>query len=216
MSFETKFVAPAAVAARLVARLRHHVARDPEHGDDRVHSVYFEGPDDDAADEVANGDLHKTKIRVRWYASTGPAVAFAECKRKLGGQRGKLRVPIADIDPNRPLQHPSWREAAQVVRRQEGGIATADLTPALHLVYRRRRFVHRRTGLRLAVDDDIRIAAVHPRLAGSTPPLGRPADRLVFEVKGSSRRLPPELGWVHDLGLRRSAFSKYGLCRGIG
>lgn len=213
MSFESKFVAPASLAPRLVARLRHGLSRDPSHPDDRVHSIYFDLAGEPAAAEVQNGDLYKKKVRVRWYGSSGPEHAWLECKRKFGARRAKLRQPVAGLDPRWPLHHRGWSRVSSLLA--EAGEGPGHLEPTLHLAYRRRRFVHRPTGLRIAVDDDIRLLATHPRHGATSPRRNVPHDQLVLEVKGEQRELPAQLAFVHGLGLRRGAFSKYGICRGV-
>ena len=214
MSFETKFVAPAWVAPRLVTRLRQVLAADPRHPTDRVHSVYFDSPGERATDEVRNGDLYKAKLRVRWYGSSGPGAAWLERKRKLGGRRTKLRRPAPELDATLPLHHPGWLRAPHLLQ-EPAERSIEHLEPVLHLAYRRERFVDRASGARIAVDDDIRLLAVHPRIAHTTPPRNCPHDELVLELKGDTRQLPRGLGFLKDLGLRRRAFSKYGICRGV-
>ena len=214
MSFESKFVAPASLAPRLVARLRHTLALDPSHSDDRVHSIYFDSGEEPAAAEVRNGDFYKAKVRVRWYGSSGPTRSWLECKRKIGARRAKLRRPARGIDPSWPLQHRGWRRVPEMLREAGEFADVGHVAPTLHLAYRRRRFVHRATGLRIAVDDNIRLLRVHPRHRDTTPPSSLPHGELVLEVKGDTRTLPRELAFLSDLGLRKSAFSKYGVCRG--
>ena len=67
------------------------------------------------------------------------------------------------------------------------------------------------TGLRLALDTDIRFLRMHPRLAHAAAITRQAADRIVFEAKGSQRELPPTLRFITALGARRQSFSKYGL-----
>jgi len=215
MSFESKFVGPASLAPLLVARLGNTLAADPHHGRDRVHSVYFDTREEPAAEEVRNGDHYKTKVRLRWYASSGAARAWVECKRKFGARRSKMRHPATGLDPAWPLQHRGWRRVAELLKEAGEVSGFGHIEPTLHLAYRRRRFVHRSSGLRVAVDDDIRLLASHPRLGASAPPRNVAHRELVLEIKGDQRDLPAPLAFIRDLGLRRGAFSKYGICRGV-
>lgn len=215
MSFESKFVAPASVAPRLVARLTQALSVDPSFPDDRVHSVYFDTWDERAVAEVRNGDYYKTKLRVRWYASSGPSRAWLERKRKLGGRRAKSRTLLAGFDPTLPLHSAAWRRAWDAWSQESDAPLPQRMEPTLHLAYRRRRFVHRPSGTRVAVDDDIRLVGVHPRLSAATPPRDVPHREMVLEVKGDARALPAPLCFVRQLGLRRRSFSKYGVCRGV-
>ncbi len=214
MSFESKFVAPVHVGPRLAVRLGQVLARDPAHPLDRVHSVYFDSWDGRAAAEVRDGDFYKTKLRVRWYASSGAGRAWLERKQKIGARRVKSRRPLDGFDPRAPLGDPRWRRLAAQLAAGDAGSFIGVVEPVLHLAYRRRRFVHRPSGLRVALDDDIRLLGVHPRIAAAAPLRDVALRELVLEVKGDSRELPRELAFVRDLGLRRRAFSKYGACRG--
>ncbi len=209
MSFESKYVGPATLAPLLAARLRNSLAADPHHGRDRVHSVYFDTPDRRALQEVESGDRDKVKVRIRWYESTGPEAAWLECKRKHGARRSKVRVPVDDVDPDLPLHHPRWQQLLARLTAHDP-TPTATLSPCLHLAYRRRRYVHRPSGLRVALDDDLRLHAAHHRFARTSPPRSAPHENLVLELKGDSRQLPQALGFVRELGLRRRAFSKFG------
>lgn len=213
MSFERKYIAPGSVAPRVAARLAHCLPADPEFPLDEVHSVYFDSPEQTALDEVANGDFHKTKVRVRWYGSTGPAAAYVECKRKLGARRSKQRVPVQGVDPRLPLHHPGWSRAVEPLRSVDFDLPRGQLEPTLHLRYRRRRFVEPESGVRVAVDDRIQTVSAHPRWITAVSPAGHAIPWTVVECKGNERTLPEKLTWLGAFGLRRASFSKYGLIR---
>ncbi len=214
MSFERKYVAPSSAATRLLARLRALLPPDGDFPVDVVHSVYFDTPSLRSVAEVTNGDRQKAKMRVRWYESSGPGLAFAECKRKSGAQRAKLRVPLAGVDVTRPLHDPAWRDALPALRRAGVELPFGNLQPTVHVVYRRHRFLERSRELRIALDTEIRVAEVHPRLARRAAVGRRPLPWVVLEAKGADRFLPRSLSCVHGMGARRSAFSKYGLLVG--
>lgn len=209
MSFESKYVTHNRAAPLLLERLRKSFAPDGEHPVNQVHSVYFDTPALDAVAEVDNGDLHKAKVRLRWYGDDGPA--FLECKRKLGPMRDKARVRADAFPRDLPLHDARWLQLPERLRRQGAELPPGLLQPSLHISYRRHRFVEPTHDLRIALDQDIRAVAVHPRFARIQPIAGRVAPWMVFEVKGDTRRLPPPLRFVPAMGARRQAFSKYGL-----
>lgn len=207
MSFELKFPGPAAAAAHLVQAIGAVCTPDPQHPHAVVHSVYFDDGRLSALAEVQNGDHRKEKVRVRWYEPDTGEACFLECKQRLGATRTKSRVAV-EAPRTLPLHDARWRE---VLRHLPPTAARRDLTPSLHLSYRRHRFVSPDGSLRLSLDHDIRLVRVHPRLCALQRLCGRTAPRLVFELKGAERELPAALSFLPRYGLRREAFSKYGL-----
>ncbi len=218
MSLETKYVAPAACGHLLLQRLKAVCKPDPRFRTNHVHSVYFDTADFDAMSEVENGDYYKTKVRIRWYES-GPrsaSGAFLESKCKIGRRRDKRRIALPDsFRGDLPLEDPAWRRYPPLLAREGAPVPGGELQPSLHVTYRRHRFVEPTTGLRLSLDDTIRLPRVHQRLASVAAVVRRPAAWIVFETKGDQRQLPPTLLFIHDFGARRRAFSKYGLWRGL-
>ena len=197
----------------LLGRLAAACPVDGDHPTNRVHSVYFDGQEMSAMDEVANGDYLKAKVRVRWYEgdSGRASSAFLECKRRGGSRRHKDRIPLPELTPTLPLHHPAWHAIPHQLRTIGVELRHGLLQPTLHVSYRRHRFVEPLTKLRLALDVDIRCARMHPRLARAAAITRQAADRIVFEAKGSQRELPPTLRFITTLGVRRRSFSKYGL-----
>lgn len=216
MPFETKYVAPRGAAPSLLERLRKSFAQDGEHPVNQIHSVYFDTVAGDAFAEVDNGDFYKTKVRVRWYGSADQASpqngpVFVECKSKTGPRRHKIRVQLDSVRTDLPLHHPSWLRLPHLLLEQGAAIPKGLLQPTVHVSYRRHRFVEPTRNLRVALDSDIRAAAVHPRFSRVQGLVNRPAPWLVFEAKGATRQLPASLRFVTAMGARRMAFSKYGL-----
>lgn len=213
MSYESKYVAPSSLARVLLSRLTAVCRRDGEHPVNRVNSVYLDDRELTAMDEVANGDYLKAKVRVRWYedAAGRPSAAYLECKRKIGCRRNKDRIALPGLQPMLPLHHPAWQRLPLELRAVGGELPHGLLRPTLHISYRRHRFVEPLTGLRLALDDDIRVARMHPRIAHAAAVTRQAANQIVFEAKGDIRELPPNLQFVTAIGARRSSFSKYGL-----
>ncbi|MCA8953968.1 MAG: polyphosphate polymerase domain-containing protein [Planctomycetes bacterium] len=213
MTFESKYVAGSNAAAGMLRHLLATCRQDGEHPTNRVHSVYFDTPDLDALGAVDNGDYLKTKVRVRWYADTEgeSGTAFVESKRKVGARRDKQRVPLPDLEQSSPLHHSCWLGIPQRLRLAGHALPSGLMQPTLHISYRRHRFVEPATGLRLALDTDIRIVRANLRFNALAGLASAPAPLLVFEAKGGLRRLPAALAFIRRLGARRQSFSKYGL-----
>ena len=216
MPFETKYVTPAARAPVLLERLRRSLPPDGEFPSNRIHSVYFDTPGLASLAEVDNGDYRKCKVRARWYedgraAEADAPRAFVECKAKTGTRRHKVRVEVPDLQRNLPLQHPAWLRLPALLRGAGAALPAGLWTPSLHITYRRHRFVDPASGVRLALDHEIRVARAHPRLMRFAAVGCESAPAAVFEVKGKSRALPAQLSFVTAMGARRQSFSKYGL-----
>ena len=222
MSLETKYVLPMRRSELLLRRLAATAQPDPSYRCNRVHSVYFDTPDLEAMSEVENGDYYKAKVRLRWYedqspdASREPEIAYLECKRKIGRRRDKRRVKISadeGLAVRLPLSDPRWKRYLALLRAEGVELPSAQLEPLLHVSYRRHRFFDPTTGLRLALDDQIRLPRVHVRLSAAAAEVRTLAPWAVFEVKGEQQELPPALRCVYSMGARRSSFSKFGLWR---
>lgn len=213
MSFESKYVAASHIAPQMLRRLEASCRADGEHPTNRVHSVYFDTPQLEAIAEVDNGDYHKLKIRLRWYTDAGGAATtgYLECKRKRGPQRAKGRVAVPDFDSELPLHDGRWLRLPPRLATAGHPIPRGQLQPTLHISYRRHRFVEPLTGMRLALDSNIRVVRANRRFSALAAIAAVPAPFMVFEAKGDQRRLPPTLAFVRAFGARRQSFSKYGL-----
>ena len=216
---ELKFVIPALSASALTAGLEGLLLPDSQHPQNDVITVYFDTRDLRALREKLDGESVKSKVRLRWYEVGGAAVAtgpaFLEVKEREGGVRWKRRVEVPlDIAPwrARPLEHPAWidlpRRLAPTHFEVEPG-----LRPTAAVRYRRRRFVERATGSRVAFDAGIHATACHRGLLPGVVPV-----RLregILEVK-TSAELPPALAFlIAAAGGRRQAVSKYAACLGL-
>lgn len=111
----------------------------------------------------------------------------------------------------RPLSELGWQEVCLAFRAAGVDLPPGLITPSFHISYRRSRFVARADGLRVALDDQIRVTRAHPRYASGLALARAPLRWAVLEVKGPHRRMPRALQCLYDLGVRRSAFSKYGI-----
>ena len=203
--YELKYALHPAARDTVAAYLRQRCRPDPAYPVNEVISLYFDTPDLRCMFEKLNGDRYKTKVRVRWYADDrGESPAWVEMKRRSGAARSKVRLAtrrsgaeiLADrhFEPDRMLV-------------ESGHLCPRPLAPTLLVRYRRLRFVEPFSGARVCIDSGLSVAAPSsPRATRSSNVSG-----AVVEVKGRSATLPPALQGLADLGLRRSAFSKYGL-----
>lgn len=218
LDHEVKFIFPAAAHAAARAILAGACRREAPHAASRVETIYFDGRGLESLGEKVASDFHKSKIRLRWY-DAAPAV-WLEVKRRVGSRREKLRLRVGPepID-GRELSHRSLETPA--IARVPGLLGEAGepvppgLSPALHLAYRRERFVEPASGLRISLDSEIaplRVADWAAAFPGVRRPLASRASPCLVEIKGASRDLPPPLAALATLGGRRESFSKYSFC----
>ena len=212
---EVKFVFPGATVEVARTILRAVCRREEPHAASLVETIYFDGPGLESLEEKLGSDYRKSKIRLRWY--DGRAAVWLEVKRRFGSRREKLRVPVA-LDgrelSRQSLDAPSLATLPALLAAA-GEAPPAGLAPAVHLAYRRERFVEPASALRLALDSEIAPIRVAAR-AATVPGVRRVAaggcSPYLVEIKGGSRDLPPALAALAALGGRRESFSKYSFC----
>ena len=144
LDHEVKFVFPGAVLAAARAILLGACRREEPHAASLVETIYFDGPGLESLAEKLGSDYRKSKIRLRWY-DRSPAV-WLEVKRRVGGRREKLRLPVAAVPVDgrelsrRSLDSPALAQIPALLARRRGdrtGRSAAggapDLSPrALH------------------------------------------------------------------------------------
>lgn len=215
LDHEVKFVFPGATLAAARSILLGACRREEPHAASLVETIYFDNPGLDALEEKLGSDYRKTKIRLRWYDHS-PAV-WLEVKRRVGSRREKLRTPVP-VDGRelslRSLDSPALG-AVPALLANAGEAAPPGLRPAVHLTYRRERFVEPASGLRISLDADIRALRI-AGWAAAAPGIRRLPGNLrspfLVELKGGQRDLPPALATLAALGGRRESFSKYSFC----
>ena len=221
LDHEVKFVFRTATLAAARAILLGACRREEPHAASLVETIYFDNPRLESLEEKLGSDYLKTKIRLRWYDHS-PAV-WLEVKRRVGSRRKKLRLPLAALAPTpidgRELSRRSFDSPglAQVpaLLADAGVDVRADLRPAVHLTYRRERFLEPSSGLRISLDSEITILRIAD-WAAAVPGIRRLQGNLrspfLVELKGGSRDLPPALAALAALDGRRESFSKYSFC----
>jgi hypothetical protein len=218
LDHEVKFVFAGATLAVARAILHGACRREEPHAASLVETIYFDSQRLDFLAEKLGSDYLKTKIRLRWYDHS-PAV-WLEVKRRVGSRREKLRLPVAAgaIDGRElsllSLDSPALSRVPALLA-EAGEAVPAALRPAVHLSYRRERFVEPASGLRISLDSDIRALRIAD-WAAAAPGIRRLPGNLrspfLVELKGENRDLPPALTALAALGGRRESFSKYSFC----
>lgn len=205
-------------------RRRHVIRRwlelrcpaDRQHPAYLVSSIYFDTRSWHSLNEKINSDFSKSKIRLRWYSDLdtrepGETVRL-EVKQKRGRLRGKLRFPV-DVSSDElaagELQDLKRPDVVALLRAH-GVDAPSPLFPAFQIDYTRSRFVHRMTGASLCLDYDIHVSRVNRRMVSRHDP--RFLRQAVFEIKGRTSRLMPDLTFLTRLECRKQSFSKYLVC----
>jgi hypothetical protein len=218
LDHEVKFVFPGATLEVARAILQASCRREEPHAASLVETIYFDNHRLDALEEKLGSDYRKTKIRLRWYDAS-PAV-WLEVKRRVGSRREKLRLPVAALPidgrelSRRSLDSPALAGVPALLAGV-GESAPPGLRPAVHLTYRRERFVEPASGLRVSLDSAItavRIADWAAAAPGIRRLPGNLRSPFLVELKGGQRDLPPALAALASLGGRRESFSKYSFC----
>ena len=224
-AYEVKFLLPDAMADRVLAWARLHLAIDP-HADQsmgdgyRVNSLYF----DTASFDVFHrrGSFRRRKYRVRRYGSE--SLVFLERKTKSSGVVRKRRTVVPESDLSKltaladshthetegqvaadPTWPGDWFHRKLIARR---------LMPRCHVGYDRvaRVGMTPEGPIRLTVDRHVRCHAV----AEMSVPRAVEGIRLLTEqsiVEFKFRVAMPGLfkGLIHELALTPSSMSKYRL-----
>jgi len=213
---EIKLVTPVARAAVVSAWLAGHCLPDPKYPAGRVTSIYYDNRATDLLRAKVNSDFVKYKVRARWYCDprSGEVLepAFIELKRKVGGRRFKIRLPLGVAAAEIAAAPSSLLLLRRLLAglREQGHWVGADLQPFLRIAFLRRRFVDPPTDSRISVDFDIRGRSVNPALLPQSNPAA--LAHAVIEVKGPAAELPRRLAWLRDMGCHPESFSKYARC----
>ncbi len=213
--FELKYLLPRRARAAAAAVLRTVCRPAGDYPENDVLTIYFDTGELDSLRDKLDSQRFKSKLRLRWYESPGRGPAgpgFLELKFRLGPRRRKLRRESALDGPflaRAPLSDRRIARAPEALRELEL-VPPAGVRPVLTVAYRRLRFVEPASGSRIALDSEIYVARVNPRLLAPAP---RMALRwTVLEIKNRSGELPPILRPLVAMKALRSSFSKYLAC----
>lgn len=211
--FETKYTAPNSKAGAIKAWLEANFPADPEFPEAVISSIYFDTQNLKHLDEKLASDHIKSKFRIRWYEDpitrAKSEVSFQEFKHKIGENRHKVRLKLPNHFAQLPLESSEFNSIMNQMRVFEGKVLE-HLHPSFIVSYTRKRFVLP-SGLRLCIDYNINVPKLNLRL------IKRPIKRkylstCVFELKGHSAVMPPELYPLERMGLYKDSFSKYEQC----
>lgn len=217
---EAKFAFDERILPRVLGTVRARCQPDGKYAVGQVRSIYYDTHRWQAVDEKLNSDFLKTKIRLRHYGSlpggTPVGNAFLEAKFKLGSCRRKLRAETdwsAQEVRAMDLGGPELQRVPELLLQDVWGLhgePPGPLLPVFEVTYHRFRFVEPRSGARLSIDTQIQVSRVNrSRLPA---PRKLPLGRAVLEVKGEHQALPQSLADLNQLGCKREAFSKFGVC----
>ncbi len=214
---ERKLISPESRAERALHLLDVFLRPDGAYPENTIHSIYFESRTLRAYDEKLNGDNLKHKIRLRWYdggrerAGAEDVRAFIEVKFRVGSARHKSRHAVSLnrrwLNSTR-LEDERLREILRRAGPELGRWMSAELLPALHISYQRRRYRCPFTNGRVALDREIRVPRFHPDLF----PFGFPLrlNDVVCEFKDAAQVDVPWLRHLYEAGFRMRSYSKFG------
>ena len=186
-----------------------------------VRSVYFDNCDDKALREKINGVQRREKFRIRYYNDDLSFISL-EKKLKYNDLCCKLDAPLTEAECRALLggdtewmpEHPS-----ELVRELYCKMLCQRLRPRLLVSYLREPYVYAPGNVRVTVDSRIRTSLYGrgflPGEIGGVSAQDCPGD-TVLEIKYDAF-LPEIISCLLQTeGLRRQAFSKYGVCRRFG
>lgn len=186
-----------------------------------VRSVYFDNCDDKALREKINGVQRREKFRIRYYNDDLSFISL-EKKLKYNDLCCKLDAPLTEAECRALLggdtewmpEHPS-----ELVRELYCKMLCQRLRPRLLVSYLREPYVYTPGNVRVTFDSRIRTSLYGrgflPGEIGGVSAQDCPGD-TVLEIKYDAF-LPEIISCLLQTeGLRRQAFSKYGVCRRFG
>ena len=186
-----------------------------------VRSVYFDNCDDKALREKINGVQRREKFRIRYYNDDLSFISL-EKKLKYNDLCCKLEAPLTEAECRALLggdtewmpEHPS-----ELVRELYCKMLCQRLRPRLLVSYLREPYVYAPGNVRVTFDSRIRTSLYGrgflPGEIGGVSAQDCPGD-TVLEIKYDAF-LPEIISCLLQTeGLRRQAFSKYGVCRRFG
>ena len=213
---ERKYAFPSHGAQAILAWLEHSCIADPLYPSGTVSTIYYDTPGLAAYREKRDGDLLKSKLRLRWYTSPGPADAestvscYLEAKRREGAASRKSRLSLSLPAGFLGESPPRWAELGEIpLLHPELTGGESALVPMILVRYERLRFVDPASGTRVSLDTDIRCDGANgAHLAAFAPVV---LDAGVLEIKAPRREVPRSLIPIAGL-LTPTSFSKYARC----
>ncbi len=210
---ERKFLVDARRVEFVGAWLAHTSLPDAAYPVGVVSSCYYDNPNFDSYFASQDGDLDKTKVRLRWYGilpESGGVDAYLEVKEKDGFETWKRRLPVS-VDAG-ALKGQDIAAALAPTRLKDalaelGFFEGSGLEPAVIISYARRRYREPFSGTSLSLDTKITARLATPGSSRQRRPLGT----NVLELKGVELALPPRLKSVARFAPIWTSHSKYAL-----
>lgn len=219
LEHEIKFLLPVTRVAPALACLNSLCRPDAKYPANEVHSLYYDTPGLELLYAKLNGDLFKTKVRLRWYRDAafdndgwGDGGSFIEVKQRLGTQRKKIRAPApwrADWIAARSLATSELLDAPASLGPAGRGMV-GWLQPCLVVKYLRRRFDDPLSDTRISLDTNLAVERINPRRLSLRP--ASVVQVAVLEIKNRRGDVPARLDPLLAIGSRSAAFSKYSTC----
>ncbi len=205
-------------------RLKCVMQRDAHAGADGIYtiqSLYFDNYRDKALREKLNGQSKREKFRIRYYKKD---LSYITLEKKIKNKElcKKTDAPLTIEEYKRILLSPGqWMEnhSESLVRELYSKMKVQQLRPRVFVSYQREAFTYKPGNVRVTFDFDIRTSLFQREFLSksiSDIPATDADKGIVMEVKYDAF-LPEIIGCLLQEGsLRRTAFSKYAVCRRFG
>jgi len=216
--FEQKFLVPLPYVRQVKEILSHTCVCDRRYEEDTVCSLYFDSRNLHAFNEVLNGDIRKSKLRLRWYELSSakindPVDAYLEIKSKEGfrGHKRREKIRLTQELFRKPMKTenyltPDFFKALIEIGWKE----KSQFFPIMLIKYKRARFWDILSGLRFCFDYGLKVTHINNALINAVAPVD--VNKSVLEIKGTTYHWPKTLKILAPFSLRGTSFSKYAYC----
>ncbi len=211
--FEVKYAVPREETARLLAILRHNTAVPPQFSHARIKTLYFDDRAGTSFFESLEGELLKTKYRLRVYIDrTEGAYYSLEIKKRNNTMTSKARELIYEELPRgfrircfHSLLRACEEISGRSLLRLNSELPSKELLLDTVVFYDRLRFDDRHESVRYNVDSSIRVfpGPVDLEDLGS----GLSLDHNIFEIKSAEPGVIPF--FLKGVSLEPFSFSKF-------
>lgn len=195
--------------------LKANFLPDTEFPMNYVYTLHFDTDNFDSYYEKVDGNLIKSKLRVRWYSNNEnliiPEVVFIENKikkNKEGLKYRKRNILPEKIRQNIMNPH-QWFDLIEKTKLDINFKSDKLMTPIMLSSYKRFRFIDKHSNSRVSLDQNIKTHILNfPVLKPKNTLLI--LDESIMEIKSPDDNLPIVLKGLAGLGAVTSAsFSKY-------
>jgi hypothetical protein len=192
---------------------------DSEYPAEQINSLYFDTSDLSQHVKSYEGESRKNKIRIRWYHTLDRykenAPVFLELKSREGFTGSKKRkmmtVPTHQLETRYLYNGIVSKTELSDTLAGFDYYPEAPVYPVIAISYWRYRFTELLTGMRVALDCNIRSTMINRHYGNSRQSELKVAG-AVIEIKGTKMELPVTLQQMRLLEIDWSRFSKYSLC----